>query len=141
MERIENGKDYLLTDSYVWILSHRDFIEWKDGETTRLLWIKGDPGKGKTMLLIGIIKKLSNIPPDSDLLSFFFCQASDINLDNATAVLRGLVYQMLVQQRILISQTHTSAEGTTTQDQSCSRVIMPSLLYPASLPIWCGTQD
>jgi hypothetical protein len=103
MERIENNKDLLLTDSYVWILDHRDFIDWRDGETNRLLWIKGDPGKGKTMLLMGIIKELLNSPPDSSLLSFFFCQATDTNLDNATAVLRGLIYQMLVQQHALIS--------------------------------------
>jgi hypothetical protein len=103
MERIENSKDLLLTDSYVWILDHRDFIDWRDGETNRLLWIKGDPGKGKTMLLMGVIKELLNSPPDSSLLSFFFCQATDTNLDNATAVLRGLIYQMLVQQHALIS--------------------------------------
>jgi hypothetical protein len=47
MTRIEI-KGGLLEDSYVWILNHRDFIDWRDGDETRLLWIKGDPGKGKT---------------------------------------------------------------------------------------------
>jgi hypothetical protein len=103
MKRIENSKDTLLQDSYFWILSHRDFIDWRDGETTRLLWIKGDPGKGKTMLLIGVISELLKSPPNSSLQSFFFCQATDAKLDNATAVLRGLIYQMLVQQPSLIS--------------------------------------
>jgi hypothetical protein len=103
MKRIESSKDTLLPDSYVWILSHRDFIEWRDGETTRLLRIKGGPGKGKTMLLIGVIRELLKSPSNSSLQSFFFCQAKDPNLDNATAVLRGLIYQMLVQQRSLIS--------------------------------------
>ena len=103
MKRIESGKDALLPDS--WILSHREFIEWRDGEMTRLLWIKGGPGKGKTMLLIGVIRELLKSPSNfnSSLQSFFFCQAKDPNLDNATAVLRGLIYQMLVQRPSLIS--------------------------------------
>jgi len=100
MIRIERTKGGLLNDSYVWILSHKDFIEWRDRDETRLLWIRGDPGKGKTMLLIGIIRELQkSIQP----LSYFFCQGTDSRLNNATAVLRGLMYQLLMQQRFLIS--------------------------------------
>ncbi|KAH8665172.1 WD40-repeat-containing domain protein [Tricladium varicosporioides] len=103
MKRIESSKGTLLFDSYMWILSHPNFIDWINGETTQLLWIKGDPGKGKTMLLVGIIKELLKSLPNSSLQSFFFFQGTDTNLDNATAVLRGLLYQMLVQQPCLIS--------------------------------------
>ena len=105
MTRIEGTKGGLLKDSFVWILSHRDFIEWRDGDKTRLLWIKGDPGKGKTMLLIGVVRELQQLKSthDSGLVSCFFCQGTDSTLNNATAVLRGLIYQLLVQQRSLIS--------------------------------------
>ncbi|PON20625.1 hypothetical protein TGAM01_v210499 [Trichoderma gamsii] len=41
------------------ILDHSDFRQWRDDERSRLLWIKGDPGKGKTMLLCGIVNELS----------------------------------------------------------------------------------
>jgi hypothetical protein len=45
-----------------------------------VLWIKGDPGKGKTMLLCGIIDEMSALTRLRDkeattLLSYFFCQA------------------------------------------------------------------
>ena len=104
MTRIEGTKGGLLKDSYVWILSHRDFIEWRDGDKTRLLWIKGDPGKGKTMLLIGVVRELQQLKSThSGLVSCFFCQGTDSSLNNATAVLRGLIYQLLVQQQSLIS--------------------------------------
>ena len=105
MTRIEETKGGLLADSYVWILNHRDFIDWRDGGETRLFWIKGDPGKGKTMLLIGVVKELQKLKSthDSGLLSYFFCQGTDSRLNNATAVLRALIYQLLVQQRSLIS--------------------------------------
>jgi hypothetical protein len=38
-----------------------------------LLWIKGDPGKGKTMLLCGIVNELEKSRTKKDLLSYFFC--------------------------------------------------------------------
>ncbi|KAK4182014.1 hypothetical protein QBC35DRAFT_358910, partial [Podospora australis] len=57
------------------VLSNTQFQQWHDGEDNRLLWIKGDSGKGKTMLLCGIIDEL-NISAPSCLLSFFFCQAT-----------------------------------------------------------------
>ena len=50
MACIEDTKGGLLEDLCRWILNNQDFINWKNGDNTRLLWIKGDPGKGKTML-------------------------------------------------------------------------------------------
>ncbi|KAL2193976.1 heterokaryon incompatibility protein [Corynascus similis CBS 632.67] len=75
--RIEQTKGGLLADSY--------------------RWIKGDPGKGKTMLLYGLINELESTQ-DSSLLSFFFCQATDTSINNATAVLHCLIY-LLVDRR------------------------------------------
>jgi DNA replication protein DnaC len=66
-ERIEQSKGGLLKDSYKWILDHPDFQQWRDGERSRLLWINGDAGKGKTMLLIGIVKELSQQSEESTL--------------------------------------------------------------------------
>ncbi|KAL0932792.1 beta transducin-like protein HET-D2Y [Colletotrichum truncatum] len=94
--RIERVKGGLLRDSYRWILEHDDFRQWRDGGQSRLLWIKGDPGKGKTMLLCGIIDELEK--SSRTMLSYFFCQATDVRLNNATAVLRGLIYQILIQE-------------------------------------------
>lgn len=46
--RIESTKGGLLEDSYSWIFEHSDFQQWHDNTARPLLWIKGDPGKGKT---------------------------------------------------------------------------------------------
>ncbi|KAI3532313.1 Vegetative incompatibility protein HET-E-1-like protein 15 [Colletotrichum abscissum] len=94
-----------LEASYSWILKHRDFVQWRDNEDDRLLWIKGDPGKGKTMLLCGIIDELRKATADGGILSYFFCQATDSHLDNATAVLRGLIY-MLVNKQEQLRRSH-----------------------------------
>jgi hypothetical protein len=102
-KRIEETKGGLLEDSYHWILEHSDFQQWRNDQQSRLLWIKGDPGKGKTMLLCGIINELETSIAKTDLLSYFFCQATDSRINNATALLRGLIYLLLKQQPSLIS--------------------------------------
>ncbi|KAL7947007.1 quinon protein alcohol dehydrogenase-like superfamily [Trichoderma barbatum] len=66
-----------------------------------LLWIRGDPGKGKTMLLCGIVDNLQKLAPYS-FISFFFCQATDERINNSTSVLRGLIFSLVDQQRHLL---------------------------------------
>ena len=101
--RIEETKGGLLVDSYQWILENGDFKQWRNDQQSHLLWIKGDPGKGKTMLLCGIIDELKKSTVETHLLAFFFCQATDSRINNATAVLRGLLYLLVDQQPSLIS--------------------------------------
>ena len=100
---IEKLKGGLLQDSYRWVLDNNDFKQWREDQRSQLLWIKGDPGKGKTMLLCGIIDELQKSTPDATAVSFFFCQATDTRINNATAVLRGLIYLLVDQQPTLIS--------------------------------------
>lgn len=101
--RIEETKGGLLADSYQWVLENRDFKQWRNDQQSHLLWIKGDPGKGKTMLLCGIIDELKRSTAETHLLAFFYCQATDSRINNATAVLRGLLYLLINQQPSLIS--------------------------------------
>ncbi|PVH70823.1 NACHT-domain-containing protein [Cadophora sp. DSE1049] len=102
-KRIEETKGGLLKDSYRWILEHSEFQQWRYDKQNRVLWIKGNPGKGKTMLLCGIINELKKSIGVTGLLSFFFCQATDTRINNATAVLRGLIYLLVDRQPSLIS--------------------------------------
>ena len=99
--RIEKDKGRLLEDSYRWIFENADFRQWDDDQQSRLLWIKGDPGKGKTMLLCGIINEFSKLTVKTGLLSFFFCEGT-MRITTATAVLRGLIYLLVDQQPSLI---------------------------------------
>ncbi|KAK3934862.1 hypothetical protein QBC46DRAFT_425470 [Diplogelasinospora grovesii] len=109
-DRIESDKGGLLRDSYRWVLSHVDFQRWRDDRDGQLLWIRGDPGKGKTMLLCGIIDELKTTAPTANI-SFFFCQATDARINNATAVLRGLIYMLMTQQPALISHLRESYDS------------------------------
>jgi hypothetical protein len=71
------------------------------------------------MLLCGIVNKLQKSIPNTDLLSYFFCQATDSRISNATAVLRGLVFLLVCQQPSLIShirKKHDHAGKTLFED-------------------------
>jgi Cdc6-like AAA superfamily ATPase len=96
--RIETIKGGLLEDAYNWVFDNAEFKRWCHDQESQLLWIKGDPGKGKTMLLCGIINELTKSALASDTtVVFFFCQATDARINHATAILRGLIF-MLVDQ-------------------------------------------
>lgn len=111
-KRIEDTKGGLLEGLYDWILENPDFQQWRKDQQSRLLWIKGDPGKGKTMLLCGVINELEKSKAKSVILSYFFCQATDSRINYATAVLRGLIYLIVDQQRSLISHIRTKYDET-----------------------------
>ncbi|KAJ6067578.1 uncharacterized protein N7446_004615 [Penicillium canescens] len=98
-ERIETDKGRLFEDSYRWVLENDHFQSWRNS-CGHLLWITGEPGKGKTMLLCGIINEL---PTHDTNVAFFFCQENRETLNNATAVLRGLISMLVKQQPVLQS--------------------------------------
>ena len=105
--RLEETKGGLL-ELYRWMFDEPAFKRWKTDEASRLLWIKGDPGKGKTMLICGIIDELRTatklVDPSADtLLSFFYCQATDSRINSAVAVVRGLLYLLSVQHLPIVA--------------------------------------
>jgi len=97
MDRIKDDKGSFLQDCFVWILEDDQIKDWQDNNNTRLLWMKGDPGKGKTMLMIGLVNKLRDRlrHDESCALSFFFCQNAEPHLNNGVSVLRGLIWTLL----------------------------------------------
>ncbi|SCO19465.1 uncharacterized protein FFNC_14328 [Fusarium fujikuroi] len=107
--RIERTNSGLLKNSYIWILESPEFITWRDeSEAGGLLWISGDPGKGKTMLLSGLINELQpstrlQNPRNRNTISYFFCQATNSGLNNYTAILKGLIYLLVIQHPCLFS--------------------------------------
>ncbi|KAL3608860.1 hypothetical protein FPOAC2_03871 [Fusarium poae] len=92
-DEIQDEKGGLLMVSSDWILQHKDFTEWDRGDTPGILWINGEPGKGKTMLMCRIVDELNSKP----MLSYFFCKANEPSNNSATSVLQGLLY-LLIQQ-------------------------------------------
>jgi len=114
MKRIENEKEELFDGAYKWILEDQTYGEFTNWDETdqppcRLLWINGLAGTGKTMLLIGIIRELSDQPAVlAPTLSYFFCQGqgkTDSPLNDAMATLRSLIWMLVIQQPRLRAST------------------------------------
>ncbi|KAH7627243.1 NACHT domain-containing protein [Sordaria sp. MPI-SDFR-AT-0083] len=126
--RIEQTKGGLLQDLYRWVLDNADLQQWRDDPQHRLLWIKGDPGKGKTMLLCGIIDELDQ-GKIADVrhcnVAYFFCQATDSRINNAAAVLRGLIYLLIEQQPSVLSHVRKEYDCRRESLQRCKYLGRP----------------
>lgn len=101
-KRILDTKGPLLRDSYRWIFDHQDYQRWLSAQNG-ILWIKGDPGKGKTMLLCGIIESLEANEEVENEMAYFFCQATDSRINAAAAILGGLTFYLARRKRSLLS--------------------------------------
>lgn len=64
------------------------------------------------MLLCGIIDELSKSTPEATAICFFFCQATDVRINHATAVLRGLIFMLVNQQHSLVSHVRRQYDKT-----------------------------
>lgn len=129
-ERIVRTNGYLLRGSYVWILENETFQQWLVGEDSRLLWVRGNPGKGKTMLLCGIIEELQRRDPGCKLV-YFFCQATDANLNTANAVLRGLLYLMIKDEPGIIKELRETYHGRRLFEDANGRDVLCSMVFRA----------
>lgn len=82
-----------------WILEQKEYTEWLKGESSKLLRLIGPPGIGKTMIssfLVDDLKKRSQHSPDT-VLAFYFCDSKDEKRNSATAIIRGIIIQLLRQ--------------------------------------------
>ena len=88
-------------ETYSWVSADGVYTKWLNEDKDAILWIYGDDGQGKTSLMISIIDALTNKVQRSSqrrALAFFFAEARDSNRNNAAAIVRVLLYQILVQQ-------------------------------------------
>ncbi|KAF2006539.1 hypothetical protein P154DRAFT_415515, partial [Amniculicola lignicola CBS 123094] len=112
-ESLISAKGTRVAGTCEWITHNESYRAWlnadghgggsnKDG--TRLLWISGGPGKGKTMLSVFLTEELERHTAsiESAELVFFFCSAQDEKRNTAVAVLRGLVHQIVVKRPQLV---------------------------------------
>ncbi|KAL8889355.1 MAG: hypothetical protein Q9192_006031 [Flavoplaca navasiana] len=120
MHMIANKKDRLLETTDSWMLRDATYQKWKSEDHTRVLWLHGDPGKGKTMLAIALVDDLTKhirttAEDTSSALVYFFCDNQDDRRANASLILRGILYQILYQQPELTC--HLNKEYEKQRDQ------------------------
>jgi ankyrin repeat protein len=74
-----------------WIKSNPCFQSWLRGDKN-LLWIRGGPGKGKTMMSVYLTEEIASEKCRS--LAYYFCVGQEMKQNSACAVLRGLLWQI-----------------------------------------------
>ena len=100
MDDLRSASESCHPGTCTWILDRPEFNTWQDkcpdNAVTRLLWLTGVPGAGKTVLSSFVINKFnaasseSNSPP---ILHFFF-KLTDNDKNSVLAVTRSLLYQL-----------------------------------------------
>ncbi|KAK0638838.1 HET-R [Cercophora newfieldiana] len=128
-ERIEAAKGGLVADTHRRVLESLDLDQWRRLPESCRLWVRGDPGKGKTMLLCGIINELERsivANGHRDNLAYFFCQATDSRINSAAAVLRGVIYLLVHRQPRLLA--HLLADRAVPEDDSVAWVVLAKIL-------------
>ncbi len=75
-----------------WIKENERYQQWLEGKIS-LLWIWGGAGKGKTMLSVFLTEELELNGP----VVYYFCSSQDKGRDNASAVLRSLLWQITIR--------------------------------------------
>lgn len=88
----------------LWLAPREEFTTWKDGAQNSLLWILGGPGYGKTVLTTTILDDLDHrddFQHKDSLLTYFFWDDKDDARNNASAMYRSIIWQLLRQQPLL----------------------------------------
>lgn len=81
------------------------FSEWWTDDESQVLWIRGDPGKGKTILAISLIDEIRRRlgiqqQPNfnNHTLAYFFCVHNNEEKNHTAYIVRSLLWQVLSEQ-------------------------------------------
>jgi hypothetical protein len=84
-------------------------IDWWNKDDTRILWIHGDPGKGKTMMTMALIEEISRrlrtSVAEKGVLTYFFCQGTIDGLQRCHVQLN--LYELASSNRNTAYSQHT----------------------------------
>ncbi|KXG50320.1 uncharacterized protein PGRI_062870 [Penicillium griseofulvum] len=86
-----NQDDSRVPGSCDWLLEKPFFERWLDCSCSQLLWLRGRPGAGKTILTGHVINHLRNLGQDC---CFFFFKEEDKSKVTINSFLRSLAWQM-----------------------------------------------
>lgn len=108
---------------------YEEFLSFEEGSTP-VLWITSNTGTGKTALLTALIERMLETPQPQQL-SYFFCSDSGPELNNATTLMKTLVWSILREQRSLTSylDAHLYRTKRTRFDSSSDFPALAALFY------------
>ncbi|VUC32074.1 unnamed protein product [Clonostachys rosea] len=92
-----------------WLFDHRLYQDWlnrRDGDHCGLLWVKGKPGTGKSVLMKEAFHRINhdNVYSDSLMAGFFFSAKGTEPERSAAGFWKSLLYQLLLRDRESLSK-------------------------------------
>ena len=126
-----------------WILTHDRFTAFLVEDGPRLLWLSGRPGIGKTMVSSFLVEELAHLTEQSlqMTLAYYFCDDKDEKRRTATAILRGLLLQLLRQRPVLFKHIQPgfdmSRDTLFTNFHSLWRVFVSVVQDPEADDVYC----
>ena len=95
-EQLIQAKGSRVDGTCEWIKSNELYDSWLHSHS-QLLWLSGDPGKGKTMLSIFLAEELEQMAKRTQdkLFLQYFCDNKDEKRKTAVSIIRGLIFQLL----------------------------------------------
>ena len=97
----KNRKPQRVRNTCRWMLEDPQFIDWRDGKSSGLLWVSAGPGFGKSVLARTLIDE--RLLSQSEITTcYFFFTEDDKNARRATDALSALLHQLLVKHPALI---------------------------------------
>jgi hypothetical protein len=99
----------------VWFLQYPKYTQWLKEEKSSLLWLSGEPGCGKSVLsfLVDELKGTQSQATFPATVCFSFCDDKVESQKDGTAILSGLLHQILSANRFLLRHAtrHFEAKG------------------------------
>ncbi|KAI4605589.1 hypothetical protein J4E83_010582 [Alternaria metachromatica] len=97
-QMLEDRKGPKTLGTCEWVSWSVEYNNWAT-KSSGLLWISGDAGKGKTMLALNLVSTLKT-QSSAGYVVHFFC-SRDHGKNTGCSILRGIIYQLLVQKEEL----------------------------------------
>lgn len=96
-----------------YISSHPHFRSFctKDDVGPQLLGIKGNPGSGKTLLMLAAVRQLSTKLGEGSLTGIvvsYFCGKNHIDSENLLSILKSLIWQMIRERPSLMDHLRSA---------------------------------
>ncbi|KAL2814419.1 hypothetical protein BJX63DRAFT_442494 [Aspergillus granulosus] len=94
-----------------WILETDELMEWlrisenRGPRRSEVLWLYGNPGTGKSTMVMAITEALPNqswFANSQRALAYFFCDAGSEKQRTAVAIMRGLIYYLVKERPALM---------------------------------------
>ena len=109
LAEIRSAKGDRVPSTCEWILTQHQYTTWLIEDGPQLLWLSGGPGIGKTMISSLLVEELTHLAERSSqmTLAYYFCDDKNERRRTATAILRGLILQLLRQRPVLFKYIQT----------------------------------